>query len=105
MHHCNILLGPSWVMCSMLSSSVLWCAWRVGFRLQASHLQGGAPGDQLLASSSRSEVLLWRADGFDTGPHFSWPGLTRGRFNPAATQVGAAGSQHDGQWHCPIGCN
>jgi hypothetical protein len=55
--------------------------------LQAAPWQGGAPGDQLLASSSRSEVLLWRADGFDTGPLHSWTGLARGRMNPAATQV------------------
>ncbi|WIA37199.1 hypothetical protein OEZ86_014151 [Tetradesmus obliquus] len=55
--------------------------------LQAATFQGGSPGDQLLASSSRSEVLLWRADGFDTGPLHQWPGLTRGRMNPTATQL------------------
>ncbi|KAF6254728.1 hypothetical protein COO60DRAFT_1703166 [Scenedesmus sp. NREL 46B-D3] len=55
--------------------------------LQAAAWQGGAQGDQLLASSSRSEVLLWRADGFDAGPSHSWQGLTRGRMNPAATQL------------------
>eukprot|EP00882_Tetradesmus_deserticola_P022223 GHRQ01024117.1.p3 GENE.GHRQ01024117.1~~GHRQ01024117.1.p3 ORF type:complete len:103 (-),score=24.97 GHRQ01024117.1:481-789(-) len=60
--------------------------------VQAAAWQGGAPGDQLLASSSRSEVLLWRADGFDAGPAHSWQGLTRGRMNPAATQVGVCDS-------------
>eukprot|EP00775_Hariotina_reticulata_P010781 gene10781-10937_t len=56
--------------------------------LQASSWPGsGTAGDQLLLSSSRSEVLLWRADGFDAGPYHQWPGLTRARFNPSATQV------------------
>lgn len=55
--------------------------------LQAAPNPGGAAGDQLLLSSSRSEVMLWRADGFDAGALFTWPGITRGRFNSAGTQV------------------
>jgi len=35
--------------------------------VQAAPNPSGAAGDQLLLSSSRSEVLLWRADGFDAG--------------------------------------
>lgn len=32
-------------------------------------------------------MLLWRADGFDAGPLYTWPGTTRGRFNSMGTQV------------------
>jgi hypothetical protein len=30
---------------------------------------------------------LWRADGFDTGPLFTWAGLSKGRFSPTAAQL------------------
>jgi hypothetical protein len=44
--------------------------------MQAAPNPGGAAGDQLLLSSSRSEVLLWRADGFDAGGYgCRWPDI------------------------------
>jgi hypothetical protein len=98
LHLSNCINASGWFLTPTSQTKPGCCFW---WLLQAAPNPSAAAGDQLLLSSSRSEVLLWRADGFDAGALFTWPGITRGRFNSDGSQVcvcAGEGMQHSTLW-------